>query len=328
MMRRLEYYIGSDTDPHRNLARERYLTESVPEDTCILYLWQNRHTVVIGRNQNAWRECRTTELEKDGGTLARRLSGGGAVYHDLGNLNFTFCMRKCDYDLARQQSVIAAACRRLGVQTEVSGRNDILANGKKFSGNSFWSHGGCAFHNGTLLLNVDMANLGRYLRPSQLKLESKGVSSVRSRVVNLCELAPAITVDSMRQAMLEAFSEVYSLPRQELRDSDLDSAEIERGYLHFHSYEWNYGKILPFSFECSARFAWGELTLQMHIKDGVCENAAAYTDALDEGFAGPLAEGLRGCRFTTEEICRQISAVPACAEVAPDICRLIREQNI
>ena len=109
MIRQLLTYRDGCTDPHRNLATEAYLTETVPEDTCILYLWQNRHTVVIGRNQNAWRECRTTLLEQEGGVLSRRLSGGGAVYHDMGNLNFTFSLPTADYDLRRQQEVLVAA---------------------------------------------------------------------------------------------------------------------------------------------------------------------------------------------------------------------------
>ena len=190
MIRQLLTYRDGCTDPHRNLATEAYLTETVPEDTCILYLWQNRHTVVIGRNQNAWRECRTTLLEQEGGVLARRLSGGGAVYHDMGNLNFTFSLPTAAYDLRRQQEVLVAACRRLGIPAECSGRNDILTGGRKFSGNSFYHHGGRSFHNGTLLIDVDMEKLGRYLAPSQGKLESKGVASVRSRVVNLSQIQP------------------------------------------------------------------------------------------------------------------------------------------
>ena len=199
MIKHLQAFIGAGTNPHRNLAIEEYLTDTVPEDTLIVYLWQNKHTVVIGRNQNAWAECRTAELERDGGTLARRLSGGGAVYHDMGNLNFTFSLRTEDYDLRRQQSVIVEACRMLGIPAEISGRNDILTNGCKFSGNSFYSHNGCSFHNGTLLLSVDMANLGKYLTPSKVKLESKGVASVRSRVINLTELVPTLTVAQMEK---------------------------------------------------------------------------------------------------------------------------------
>ena len=190
MIRQLLTYRDGCPDPHRNLATEAYLTETVPEDTCILYLWQNRHTVVIGRSQTAWRECRTTLLEQEGGVLARRLSGGGAVYHDMGNLNFTFSLPTAEYDLRRQQEVLVAACRRLGIPAECSGRNDILTGGRKFSGSSFYHHGGRSFHNGTLLIDVDMEKLGRYLAPSQGKLERKGVASVRSRVVTLTQVQP------------------------------------------------------------------------------------------------------------------------------------------
>ena len=142
MIKRLQLFRTDCTDPHRNLAVEQALLEMVGEDTCILYLWQNRHTVVIGRNQNAWRECRTGQMETDGVFLARRLSGGGAVFHDLGNLNFTFLVRKPGYDLNRQLGVIVEACRLMGIPAERSGRNDVLTGGRKFSGNAFYEHQG------------------------------------------------------------------------------------------------------------------------------------------------------------------------------------------
>ena len=328
MIKHLQAFIGAGTNPHRNLAIEEYLTDTVPEDTLIVYLWQNKHTVVIGRNQNAWAECRTAELERDGGTLARRLSGGGAVYHDMGNLNFTFSLRTEDYDLRRQQSVIVEACRMLGIPAEISGRNDILTNGCKFSGNSFYSHNGCSFHNGTLLLSVDMANLGKYLTPSKVKLESKGVASVRSRVINLTELVPTLSVAQMADAMVKAAEKVYGLEAKTLSEADFDEAEIEKRYQRFSSFDWNYGKSVPCSFECAKRFSWGEVTIQLAVKNGLCEDAAVYSDAMDAEFAAPLAKALAGCRFHPDALCACVKSVSECAAVADDLCAFLQSQEI
>ena len=138
MINKLYIYESTGVDPYENIATEKYLLENVQAGSCILYLWQNKNTVVIGRNQNAWAECRTSLLEQEGGKLARRLSGGGAVYHDLGNLNFTFLTCEDEHNIDRQLSVIQEACKRLGIETEKSGRNDLLASGHKFSGNAFY----------------------------------------------------------------------------------------------------------------------------------------------------------------------------------------------
>ena len=321
-------YVAASTDPYYNLALEEYFTDTVKEGQCILYLWQNRHTVVIGRNQNAWRECRTGRLGEDGGTLARRLSGGGAVYHDLGNLNFTFSMPSPEYDLKKQQRVIVEACRLLGVEAEISGRNDILAGGRKFSGNSFYSHGGRSFHNGTLLIEADMAKMSLYLAPSRLKLEAKGVNSVRSRVVNLCELAPGITVGAMVEAMTAAFCSVYCQRVQTLADGSFDRDGIEERRARFASYEWIYGRNADFPLCLEERFAWGELTLRLDVRQGVCTEAAVYTDAMDTGFARPLEVALCGSRLDTQTLCRRVQGVKECAPYAADICRMLREQNI
>ena len=161
MITKTRFIESKQVVPYANLALENHLLESVAEETCILYLWQNQRTVVIGRNQNAWRECRTTELAADGGYLARRLSGGGAVFHDLGNLNFTFLLPTKDFDVSRQLEVILQAMRHLGLAAERSGRNDVTIEGRKFSGNAFYDSRGHSYHHGTLLVDVDMDALSR-----------------------------------------------------------------------------------------------------------------------------------------------------------------------
>ena len=190
MIKTLYTCMGTGFNPYENLALEEMLLTHVPKESCILYLWQNQKTVVIGKNQNAWKECRFQELEADGGHLARRLSGGGAVFHDLGNLNFTFLIPSSDYDLSKQMSVILEAVRSLGIDAQKSGRNDVTVDGKKFSGNAFCQKGGNSYHHGTLMLRVDTQKVARYLNVSEKKLRSKGVSSVTSRVCNLCDFIP------------------------------------------------------------------------------------------------------------------------------------------
>ena len=325
---KLSYLDLMTTDPSYNLAMEQYVFDCLPRDRMYFMLWQNDNAIIVGKYQNTISEINEEAVRERGIRVVRRLSGGGAVYHDMGNLNFTFSLRTQDYDLRKQQSVIVEACRSLGIPAEISGRNDILTNGCKFSGNSFYSHAGCSFHNGTLLVNVDMANLGKYLTPSKTKLESKGVASVRSRVINLTELKPDLTIDGMAQAMVKAFETVYGLEAQELREEDFDTAEIERRYQRFHSYDWVYGRSVPCSFSCAKRFAWGEVTIELAVENAVCTDAAVWSDAMDAEFAKPLADALRGCRFAIDALCERVQSVSECRNYANDLCALLREQDI
>ena len=325
---KLSYLDLMTTDPSYNLAMEQHVFDCLPRDRMYFMLWQNDNAIIIGKYQNTIAEINEEAVRERGIRVVRRLSGGGAVYHDMGNLNFTFSLRTEDYDLRKQQSVIVEACRMLGIPAEISGRNDILTNGCKFSGNSFYSHNGCSFHNGTLLLSVDMANLGKYLTPSKVKLESKGVASVRSRVINLTELVPTLSVAQMADAMVKAAEKVYGLEAKTLSETDFDEAEIEKRYQRFSSFDWNYGKSVPCSFECAKRFAWGEVTIQLAVKNGLCEDAAVYSDAMDAEFAAPLAKALAGCRFHLDALCDCIKRVPECAAVADDLCAFLQSQEI
>src|SRR5450756_2322293 len=144
--------IGSSLDPYLNLAYEEYLVESAGADEAILFLWQNHDTVVIGCNQNPWRECDISAMGWDGVKLARRVTGGGAVFHDMGNLNFSFIVPRARYDVVRQGSVIIGALRSIGIAAEQTGRNDITIGGRKFSGNAFMHRKTTSLHHGTILI--------------------------------------------------------------------------------------------------------------------------------------------------------------------------------
>ena len=328
MIRRIQIFSTDCTNPHRNLAVEQYLLETVPEETCILYLWQNRRTVVIGCNQSPWKECRTAALEADGGFLARRLSGGGAVFHDLGNLNFTFLVNKADYDLPRQLGVIVEACRLLGIPAECSGRNDVLSNGRKFSGNAFYEHGGKSYHHGTLLVNVDLSSMGRYLSPSKAKLEAKGVSSVRSRVVNLRELKPDLTIEETAARMEEAFQSVYGMGAERLETSALDGACVDALTERNRSWDWLYGRDIPCELRCGKRFPWGEVELRLEVDAGTVRGVTVYTDAMDWALAPAVEEALTGSVFRREELVRRLAGVGLEQTVGTDLCSLLMEQDI
>lgn len=320
--------MNRSTSPHYNLAVEQYLLESVEDKCCILYLWQNKNTVVIGRNQNAWKECRITELNQDGGVLARRLSGGGAVYHDLGNLNFTFLVPTDDYDLDRQLQVIMEGCRLLGINIERSGRNDLLAEGRKFSGNAFYEQGKHSYHHGIILVDVDMNKLSKYLKPSKAKLTSKGVDSVRSRVVNLKELKEDLTIDDMRKALLKAFQRVYNLPMEEIPERDFPNSRITELFGRYISWEWNFGKSIPFTFQCSERFDWGELEFELQVDEGIIRSAAVYSDAMEWSFAGELEKQLIGKRFSASAIAEAADTIGCSPEVREDIIKMLSKQEI
>lgn len=328
MINKLLIYRSDCVDPYFNIATEKYLLETVAESTCILYLWQNQNTVVIGRNQNAWVECRTTLLEEEGGKLARRLSGGGAVFHDVGNLNFTFLMRDEDYDVDRQLSVIQAACAALGLHAEKSGRNDLLVEGQKFSGNAFYHSQGHAYHHGTLLIDADMEKLSRYLTPSKAKLEAKGVASVRSRVTNLKTLVPELTCEIMAKHMEQAFAQVYGYAPDQISLNDSEIQLIKTYAAQLSSWEWLYGPRLPFGFSCEARFSWGSISIQLQVESGCVKTAQIYSDAMEWELADMISLALTGCRFTCADMQQAVIANLGNTQACADICELLAQQQL
>ena len=322
MIKKLQYYISTSLDPYKNLATEKYLLDTVPEDVCTLYLWQNQTTVVIGKNQNPWAECRCDLLKEEGGKLARRLSGGGAVFHDIGNLNFTFLCSVENYDLSRQMQVIQHACTLAGIKTELSGRNDLLVNGKKFSGNAFYNSKGKAYHHGTLLINANLKRMQKYLTPPKAKLETKGVKSVGARVVNLSELAKDLTCEKMCPHMLSAFETVYGYVSTPVKLSNTE--EILKYSKEYGSWDYLYSSTIPFTASASAQFPWGHANLLLQITAGKIADAQLFTDAMDASLPNIVCPLLTGCRLDASEI-KQHLTTKLSPQLALDFCSLITQ---
>lgn len=323
MIKKLYFYESHTVDPYLNLAAERALLDTVDSESLILYLWQNQSTVVIGRNQNAFSECRTELLREEGGTLARRPSGGGAVFHDLGNLNFTFMCATENYDTSKHMQVIRRACLLSGIETEPSGRNDILAAGRKFSGSAFYQTRGRSCHHGTLLIRADMEKLGRYLTPPKAKMETKGVSSVRARVINLSELAPSLTCDEMRAHILTAAEAVFGLVPT--RAPEPDPETVSHYAERFGDEEYLYGSPIPFNVSCEGHLPFGHAELRLSVVSGRITELALYTDALDSALPAAVREALVSLPFELSAIREALSRTIGEAEAAA-LTSLLSEQ--
>lgn len=303
-------YVSTSNNPWFNLAFEEYLVNEVKENEIFFYLWQNAHTVVIGKHQNPWREVLVSDLEQDSGKVARRLSGGGAVYHDLGNLNFTFVMAKKHENLEKQLKVILDAVNELGIKAAFSGRNDLVVNEKKFSGNAFYYGKNTYYHHGTLLVDVDLDNLGKYLNVSSKKLNAKGVKSVKSRVMNLKELNPNLTIDLMKNALLTSFQREYGASDVIYKITEKDAPEkaIER-FEHYASWEWRYGKTPDFDVSYEEKFDWGEIVLNFKLKDALIQDLKVFSDAMNTEIAETMSSALIGCKFDNESLSKAIETM-------------------
>lgn len=294
------------TDPYANLAAEEYLTMTAEDGVMTLFLWQNARTVVIGKNQNPWSECDVEAIKRDGISLARRMSGGGAVYHDLGNLNFTFIAKDGLFDIERQTDVILLACRLLKINAAKTGRNDLTVQGRKFSGHAYFSSGGFNYHHGTIMMDVAGDDLSKYLSVPKAKLESKGVASVRSRVTNLREhvsepLKSADTpelIEAMMDAMARAAEREYGCGA-EYEQLPAVPQELLNKYA---SEEWRLGTKIPFTKAIEHRFEWGGVEVQLAMKGGIISDCRVYSDALETGVFEILEEIIKGCRYDAGEI--------------------------
>ncbi len=305
----MKIYRSRTTDPHYNLASEQYLLE-LPEQEDVFMLWQNRPSVIIGRNQNAYGEINLEFVEKNKIDVVRRLSGGGAVFHDLGNVNFTF-ITKADgkeLDFKRFCNPIIEALSELGAEATLSGRNDILIDSKKISGNAQCIYNGKILHHGTLLFDSDMDYLSGALNADPEKIQSHGVKSVKSRVANIKAYLSNknLTVGGFIEALEKSF--LKSGKRAEF--SAEDAEKIERLSLEKYStWEWNFGRSGAFSIVRKKRYPYGSVEINLNAKRGEITDIKISGDYFGCEDTALLEARLLGVKFTKEAIGGQIGDI-------------------
>ncbi|MFB3239849.1 lipoate--protein ligase A [Aeromonas salmonicida] len=308
-MTALRLLVSDSHDPLFNLAVEECIFRQMDPNQRVLFLWRNANTVVIGRAQNPWKECNTRRMEEDGVTLARRSSGGGAVFHDLGNSCFTFMAGKPGYDKSISTAIVLDALKLLGVSAFASGRNDLLVatqeGDRKVSGSAYRETHDRGFHHGTLLLDADLSRLANYLNPDPKKLAAKGISSVRSRVANLCELLPGLEHQQVSHALIEAFFAHYGarVSPEHISPTQLpDLPGFAETFARQRSWEWNFGHAPAFTHQLDERFGWGGVELHFDVEKGVIGRAQIFSDSLDPAPLDALAQRLVGVAYRPEAI--------------------------
>ncbi len=301
------------TDPTLNLAMEEYALKHLnPENTYFLF-YINEPSIIIGKNQNTAEEINAAYVNDNHIHVVRRLSGGGAVYHDLGNLNFSF-ITKDDGDsfhnFRKFTEPVIEALNELGVNAELSGRNDILAEGRKISGNAQFSTKGRMFSHGTLLFNSNIDEVVNALNVKLDKIQSKGIKSIRSRVANIKEfLKEDMTIEQFKDLLLQSiFKEHGSIERYEWSDEDLKNIK-ELANSRYRSWDWNYGKSPKCNIQQSKRFAAGQVDIRLEVNKGFIETVKIYGDFFGVGDVSELEQTLIGTKFDQQEIERKLQDV-------------------
>lgn len=292
-------YISQETDPYYNVALEHQLLLEANDDT-LLFLWQNSSSVIFGRNQNLFAEVDTQYLKENNISPVRRFSGGGAVFQDLGNLNFTFITKEKNIENDKYLKVIIKALNSLNINCEFSGRNDILTNGKKFSGHAYYTSDDNYLYHGTIMVDVNLDMLTKVLKPSFLKLNSKAIDSVRSRVVNLSQINNKITTQKIEKALINSFIEIFE-KSEPLKFVNKDNYYAPL-FKEINKDNWIYGESPEFSITIEKKFSFGNVALSTNIENGRIKKIKIQTDSLIVADFKACEEELKGMLFQEENI--------------------------
>ncbi len=301
------YIVNNSHDPYFNMAVEEYLLYELEIGDHYLTLWQNRPTVVVGRNQNTWDEVNLDFIKENNMAVVRRLTGGGAVYHDQGNLNFTFIFKNQKsgkYDFAGFMAPVVNTLKRLGLPAAIDGRNDITVYGKKVSGNAQYRQKDRVIHHGTLLFDVNLDNLENSLKVSHDKLAKRGVSSVRSRVINIRELLSSpMEIDEFKALIKETLMVAFGTDQGDYQLTPADLRQIkELKKDKYETWDWNFGTSPSYNIKKTGNFAWGKLEILLNVQNGVIIGCKIYGDFFGGDDLLLLEKALENVPYQKDEI--------------------------
>ena len=298
----MKLYVNRNTDPYFNLAAEQYLMEH--EDDEVFMLWRNDRSIIIGRNQNAYAEINRTFVDEHAIPVVRRLTGGGAVFHDLGNLCFTFIVKHEAgqvMDFSRFCRPIIESLQSLGVPAALSGRNDMTVEGRKFSGNAECVLGEKILHHGTILFSADLSFLSGALQVREDKMRSKGIKSVRSRVCNLSSYLPDLTVTDL----MEHLARSVVAERATFADEQIEGIQalVQSKY---RTWEWNYGVSKQYEKQVMHRFPYGSVELSYTADRGILKAVKLEGDFFAIGDVSAWETALLGCPLKRESLAERL----------------------
>ncbi|WP_163652283.1 lipoate--protein ligase [Listeria sp. PSOL-1] len=304
------YFINNNNekDPRINLAVEEFILTELKLKEPVLLFYINKPSIIIGRNQNTVEEINTDYVEKNEIIVVRRLSGGGAVYHDEGNLNFSFITDDDGdsfHNFAKVTQPIIAALKRLGVNAELKGRNDLLIDGYKVSGNAQFVTKGKMFSHGTLMFDLNLDHVAAALKPRKDKFESKGIKSIRSRVANISQfMDEEMSTEEFRDLLLRHIFDVENV--KDVKEYKLTSEDWKRiseiSVARYANWEWNYGKSPKFNLEHTKRFPIGSIDIRLNVARGIISDIKIFGDFFGVANIDEIEDKLKGINYQREAL--------------------------